>query len=188
MNRRISSVLSFSRAYATRHPRPKPGTSERPPYHAPDPLLNNPNATTTNLNDENLTFIHRPPPSAPSPFSLTTNPVSPLLRAHQNVPGETLMPPQLRASKLSESFVLTEAQKAEMRELRRSDPKQWTRSALARKFGCPSWFIEYVAALPKSARKAARRERDAVHAANREKWSERHSMVKAIRLRKREFW
>ncbi|KAJ8520857.1 hypothetical protein ONZ45_g2376 [Pleurotus djamor] len=188
MSSRLPSILTSTRAYATRFPRPKPGTSERPPYHPPDPLLNNPKATTVTFSDENLTFIHRPPPSAPSPFSLTTNPASPLLRPPQPIPEGTAQPPTLRRSQLSEDFVLTDEQKAEMRTLRRQDPKTWTRSALAKKFGCPSWFVEYIAALPKSARKAAWKVREEEHAANRAKWSERHSLVKAVRARKREFW
>ncbi|PBK82192.1 hypothetical protein ARMGADRAFT_1019779 [Armillaria gallica] len=67
-------ALSFTRSYATRYPRPKTGTSERPPYRTPDPLVNNPSTAVTTLPDEELTFIHRPPPTSPAPFILTTSP------------------------------------------------------------------------------------------------------------------
>lgn len=76
---------------APKYLRPRPGTAERPPYRAPDPLVNNPKATVTKLGgEEELTFIHRPPASAPSPYSLSVAPASPLLRPRtMSVGGDT---------------------------------------------------------------------------------------------------
>src|SRR5258705_2524283 len=75
---------------APKYPRPRPGTAEKPPYRAPDPLVNNPKATVTKLGgEEELTFIHRPPASAPSPYSLSIAPASPLLRPRTMSVGDT---------------------------------------------------------------------------------------------------
>ncbi|KAJ2978638.1 hypothetical protein NUW54_g11257 [Trametes sanguinea] len=81
----LSLRLPFSRSYATRLP-------ERPPYRAPDPLRNNPHATYQELADKNLTFIHRPPPTAPSPLSYTTSPASPLHLVYALPPSRSSRP------------------------------------------------------------------------------------------------
>src|SRR5262245_7455973 len=78
---------TLNRTYKNRH-------AERPPYRAPDPLVHNPDAKVTML-EQDLTFIHRPPPTALTPFSLTTAPASPLLRRPAK---ETPLPPVLRPS------------------------------------------------------------------------------------------
>ncbi|KAJ7288443.1 hypothetical protein C8J57DRAFT_1280261 [Mycena rebaudengoi] len=64
-----SSAPAFTRGYATKKwphptkfPRPKRRSSERRAYHAPDPLVNNPQAVVTPFPDQDLTFIHRHPP------------------------------------------------------------------------------------------------------------------------------
>ncbi|KIK69627.1 hypothetical protein GYMLUDRAFT_34012, partial [Collybiopsis luxurians FD-317 M1] len=150
----------LSRAYAPKWPRPKPGTSERPPYRAPDPLINNPSATVTALPDEDLTFIHRPPPTAPSPISYTTNPVSPLLRPSAQ-PTSSPLPPLSRPSADKPSPApLTPQQITEIRQLRLQNPTKWTRSKLAEKFGCTQQFVALVAATKKSTRKKLLRRRD----------------------------
>lgn len=65
----------------------KPRTKIKDPLaSAPQQTLSYPNLTeTSGIPDNNekttkLTFIHRPPPTAPSPHSLTSAPASPLLR------------------------------------------------------------------------------------------------------------
>lgn len=176
------------RTYATRWPRPKPGTAERPPYRPPDPLINNPNATVTVLSDEDLTFVHRPPPTASSPQSFTTNPTSPLLRP-KNEPKNSPLPPLIRpsAEKASPSR-LSDENVAKLKQLRRSDPKKYSRTVLAKMFGCTQGFVSLVAALPKTQRKAMRKAREAEHQAIRDKWSQKHSLVKAIQVKKKEFW
>jgi hypothetical protein len=188
INRRLSFALSFSRAYATRWPRPKPGTSERPAYHAPDPLVNNSNASVTPLEDGDLTFIHRPPPTSPSPFSLTTAPTSPLLRPHPS-PVTGPLPPFIRpsADKVQPQRASDEVV-AEIRKLRLSDPAKYSRGKLAQMFGCTQHFVSSIAALKKPQRKALIRIRDQKHEVVREKWSEKKSIVRAIRAKRREFW
>lgn len=183
----------FTRTYATKWhagkwPRPKPGTAERPAYHAPDPLINNPNAAVTELPDEGLTFIHRPPPTAPSPFSLTTNPVSPLLRPrtpHEDVP----LPPFSRANNNKEPLPRASAQTmSEIRRLRALDPDRYTTGVLARKFKVTRGFVQAIAALKKSKRRAKWAEQDAVAAAARANWSEKKTMTMLIRAKRRELW
>lgn len=188
MNRRLAFALTFSRTYATRWPRPKPGTSERPAYHAPDPLVNNPKAAVTPLEDEDLTFIHRPPPTAPSPFSLTTAPTSPLLRPDPS-PITGPLPPSIRpsADKVQPQRASDEVI-AEIRRLRFSDPTKYSRGKLAQMFGCTENFVGSIAALKKPQRKALIRVREQKHEAVREKWSEKKSTARAIRAKRREFW
>lgn len=183
MNRR---VLTFIRSYSGKWPRPVSGSSERPPYYAPDPLVNNPNAAVKAFDD--LTFIHRPPPTAPSPFSYTTNPASPLLRP-PTLPVDAPLPPLIRpsAEKIQPPRV-TEEVKLEIRRLRLSKPEHYTRGKLAKQFGVTQQFVALVAALPKSKRRAAIKVREQKHEKARESWSEKRSMVKAIRARRREFW
>lgn len=178
----------LTRAYSAKYPRPSPGTSERPAYHAPDPLINNPGATVTTLTDEDLTFIHRPPPTAPTPFSTTLSPASPLLRPAPP-PLDGPLPPYIRPSaykpappRLPDHIV------AEIKRLRLSDPVKWTRGKIAKKFGCTQTFVGMIAAVKKPQRKQLVKAHDAIAAAAREKWSERHSIVRAIREKRRALW
>ncbi|KAJ6557397.1 mitochondrial ribosomal protein subunit L20-domain-containing protein [Mycena vulgaris] len=178
-------LRAFTRAYATKWPRPKPGTSERPAYHAPDPLVNNPQAVVTPLPDEDLTFIHRPPPTAPSLYSLTTNPVSPLLRAKP--PQEEIpLPPFARKQPppRASAHVMSE-----IRRLRALDPEHYTTGVLAHKFNVTRGFVSSIAALPKkSQRRAKWREQDAVHQLARDKWSEKKTTLMMIKAKRRELW
>ncbi|KAJ3505050.1 hypothetical protein NLJ89_g7619 [Agrocybe chaxingu] len=183
-------ALRFSASiarHAPKYPRPKPGTAERPAYHHPDPLLNNPKAAVTNLEDGQLTFIHRPPPTAPSPFSLTTAPSSPLLQ-----PSPTLLagplPPLSRSGPKLPSPRLSDEDLAKLIELRRSDPATYTRGKLAKMFNCTQVFVGQVAPLKKPARRTILKARNQEHEKNREGWSEKHSIVKAIRAKRRELW
>ncbi|KAF5389301.1 hypothetical protein D9757_003466 [Collybiopsis confluens] len=181
-------IQPLSRAYAPKWPRPKPRTSERPPYRAPDPLINNPAATVTALPDQNLTFIHRPPPTAPSPLSYTTNPVSPLLRPPTQ-PTSSALPPLSRPSANKPPLEpLAPEQITEIRRLRRSNPTKWTRGRLAEKFGCTQHFVGLVAATKKPMRKKLVQRRDEEHNANRAKWSEKKSLVAAISQKRRQYW
>ncbi|KAJ3789161.1 mitochondrial ribosomal protein subunit L20-domain-containing protein [Lentinula aff. detonsa] len=186
-HRLVSFTRPLTRAYAPKWPRPKPGTSERPPYRPSDPLNNNPSATVTALPDENLTFIHRPPPTAPSPISYTTNPVSPLLRPPSS--PSSILPPLLRPSvDKSVPIRLTAVQVAEIRRLRSLDPVKWTRGRLAKKFDCTQQFVALVAATKKTTRTKLIRRRDEEHEANRGKWSEKRSLVAAISQKRRQYW
>ncbi|KAL1743622.1 mitochondrial ribosomal protein subunit L20-domain-containing protein [Schizophyllum fasciatum] len=198
MNSRLGSVaLTLRRTYASqatrfRYPRPKPGTSERPPARPADPLATSPAAAATELDDEPLTFIHRPPPAAASPVSYTTLPASPLLRARPAADGPRAsgaLPPVFRRADRRPTDPVAPHAVLRMRELRNRDPARYTRGVLARMFGTTEAFVGMVAALrSKSARKARVRERDALHAQSRAQWSERREMIVAIRQKRRTFW
>lgn len=196
MNRQFAScALSFRRTYATKGnlpggkwPRPKPGTSERPPYYAPDPLVNNPKAAVTTLPEDDLTFIHRPPPTAPSPLSLTTDPVSPLLRP-STPPTSSPLPPFIRPSADKEvPQRASDEDVAEIRRLRLLNPSKYSRGVLAKMFGTSQNFVGQIAAVKKTKRKALIKSRDEEHELVREKWSDKKSIVRAIRVRRKEFW
>ncbi|ESK95041.1 60s ribosomal protein l20 [Moniliophthora roreri MCA 2997] len=189
ITRRLQSLsVPFARYYPGKYPRPKPGTSERPPYRAPDPLINHPTATVTSLPEDDLTFIHRPPPTAPSPLSFTTNPVSPLLQP-QKPPTEAPLPPLLRPSATKEALSrVPDKVVAKIRQLRLSNPEKYTRGRLAKQFGVTQHFVALVAATKKSQRKQLVAVRDAIHAANREKWSDKKKLVEDIRQKRRTFW
>ncbi|KAF9077561.1 mitochondrial ribosomal protein subunit L20-domain-containing protein [Rhodocollybia butyracea] len=188
LGRQLPSFTRFlARTYAPKWPRPKPGTAERPPYRAPDPLINNPSATVTNLPDEELTFIHRPPPTAPSPISYTTNPVSPLLK-DPTPSTSSALPPLTRPSTESSYPRLTTEQIAEIRRLRSVNPVKWTRGVLAKKFNCSQQFVALVAATKKSTRRQLIRNRDVEHEKNREQWSEKRRLVVAISQKRRQYW
>ncbi|KAF8208841.1 hypothetical protein K438DRAFT_1917215 [Mycena galopus ATCC 62051] len=173
----------FTRGYATKlnkWPRPKPGTAERPAYHAPDPLLNNSQAV-------DLTFIHRPPPTAPSPYSLTTNPVSPLLRPRS--PKENLpLPPPSRPKYAKEPLPRASTQTIlEIKRLRALDPDRYTCGVLATKFKVTRGFVQAVAALKKSQRNAKRRAQEVIAETERAKWSEKTTTLRLIKAKRRNF-
>ncbi|KAH9890009.1 mitochondrial ribosomal protein subunit L20-domain-containing protein [Cubamyces lactineus] len=169
---------SFARSYATRLP-------ERPPYRAPDPLRNNPNATYQEL-EESVTFIHRPPPTAPSPLSYTTNPASPLLKDGPT-PVTGALPPQVGKAREAHARLSDDAI-AKMRDLRRADPATWTRGRLAKEFGCSPWFVGKIISLKGPDRRRALEEREKAHEAARAKWGERKSLQMDIRRKRKEFW
>ena len=177
------------RGYATRR-------AVKPPPKIIDPLLNSPNAEISNLPD-GLTFIHRPPPTAPSPFSTTLLPASPLLRSSASTTGsgseaqdrEVSVPPRMRKEKAFPSNrVLTEEDFEKMRELRASNPYYYTRSRLAKQFNCPPFLVAQKIPLDTQSRTAAVEKRELAHEEIRSKWGERKSMVMAIRKKRREYW
>jgi len=184
--------LSFARHYATKYPRPRPGTAERPPVHRPDPLEGNPNAVVTQLPDENLTFIYRPPPTAPSPFSLTTAPASPLLQSSKpdEKTGNPLPLPPISRPSLNKPPLerLSDEDVEKIRQLRRSDPQTYTRTKLAKMFGCTQTFVGAVAALKKSQRRAAIRKEEEKRSGERAGWSEKKTLVREIRAKRRLLW
>ncbi|KXN88197.1 hypothetical protein AN958_07656 [Leucoagaricus sp. SymC.cos] len=192
VTRVFNSSWPLARGYATKHaskfPRPKPGTAERPAYHAPDPLVNNPKAAVTTLEDENLTFVHRPPPSVATPHSFTTNPSSPLLMPNVT-PVDGPLPPVARPGMQKPSPVrATDEVVAKIRELREADPEKYSRGELARMFKVTRSFVSMVAPLRVTRRKKILEKTAAEHEEARSKWSERHSLVQAIRRKRRELW
>ncbi|KDQ62575.1 hypothetical protein JAAARDRAFT_149554 [Jaapia argillacea MUCL 33604] len=187
MNRRAPSVFSiFSRSYATKITPRKPRAPERPPPKQIDPLETSPNAVKTAL-PGNLTFIHRPPPSAPTPHSLSVNPTSPLLRPASD-PAQAV-PPRLRASdEKPEPERVTDAQIHMIRYLRKTQPLLWTRSKLAKKFNCTENFVGMIARLENPVRKEVLKVRDEAHDEARSKWGHKKSLVRDIRKKRKEFW
>ena len=213
-----AQTLAFVRNYATTRLRVDKRRPERPPHRPPDPLANinnnNPNAVVSKLkDDETLTFIHWRPPTAPSPFSLTTAPVSPLLRPSPllSTPPSTIaadpaaaattmprtrrpLPPLLRPSaeaaqnQHQERERLSDEAVAEIRRLRRTHPEEYSRGRLAKMFGCTQAFVAAVAALPKPMRKRMVRKRDEGHARARAQWGERREEIRATRQRRRAEW
>ncbi|KAL6308431.1 mitochondrial ribosomal protein subunit L20-domain-containing protein [Sparassis latifolia] len=163
------------RTYATRLP-------QRPPYRAPDPLKNNPNAVSL---PEDLTFIHRPPPSAPSPLSYTTSPASPLL--HPEPSSSSSLPPLLRTDK-PQSPRLSQEDLLKIRKLRVEDPLTWTRSKLAKEFNCTPNFIGRAAAMKVRDRKKVLAQRDEEHEKARGLWGEKKSLFREIAKKRRDFW
>lgn len=176
---RVGLSLNFAR-YASRLP-------QRPPARAPDPLVNNPHATYEELPGD-LTFIHRPPPTAPTPESYTTRPASPLLKPPTATSSNTPLPPVLFPDTRIEPERMSQEDIRKMKDLRKADPDNWTVSKLAREFKCTTQFVRLMAPLNPSARKKKQAARDAMHAEQRAKWGERKSLVREIRQKRRELW
>ena len=191
--RSVGLRASLSR-YAPKYPRPRPGTAERPPYRASDPLVDNPKAVVTKLEGGALTFVHRPPPTAPTPCSLTTLPASPLLWPKSLSTSTRPLPPPIRPEKPKEEDDeaapprMSEEDIAKLKTLRRSDPLVYTRGKLAKMFGCTTTFVGMVAPLKKSQCRATHQVLNERHEEARRRWSEKHSIVKAIRAKRRELW
>ncbi|KAH8108736.1 hypothetical protein DFH11DRAFT_1071178 [Phellopilus nigrolimitatus] len=143
MKTRLSlPFTNFARSYATRRP-------IKPPPKIIDPLTSSSQANIQSFPD-GVTFVHRPPPTAPSPFSTTILPASPLLRTSEpsssspdepsssSSPETVPVPPRMRREReFPDNRVLTETDFAEMRELRAANPTYYTRTRLAKKFNCP---------------------------------------------------
>lgn len=199
---KLPARLSFPsnvRTYAIhkRHfPRPTSKRPERPPPKIKDPLTA-PNAARHSIGP-NLTFIYRPPPTAPSPFSLTTAPASPLLipgkplstaaaEESQAVGPSSLPPPLLNKSKVSERNLTTE-QIEKMKDLRIKNPGHWTQSRLAKRFGCSMRFVSIAAPLSKDLQRQALANRDQKHEEKRSKWGERKATAVVIRQKRRSLW
>ncbi|KAJ3542579.1 hypothetical protein NMY22_g3465 [Coprinellus aureogranulatus] len=190
LSRKLAPIPSFVRAYAPKYPRPRPGTAERPPLKHRDPLLNSPNATVTKLEDDDLLFVHRPPPSLEAPESTTALPASPLLqkRPASSSSGPVRLPPLVKGEKPKELKPLTPEDIAKMKELRASDPEKYSASKLAKMFGCTRLFVSQNTRIRTSQKTALWKKRDAEHEKHRARWSERHQLVKAVRAKRKEMW
>lgn len=180
------ALPSTTRRYATRRP-------ERPPSKIKDPLIS-PNAVHHQIAPD-LTFIHRPPPTAPSPFSLTTAPSSPLLLPSTPSPSYEAstsktagLPPPIQKPRKGPETKLSDEQIEDIRRLRAADPVEHTRAKLAKQFGCLPAYIPMIAPLSKAEMRKALARRDQEHEANRNRWGERKEMVVAIRKKRRSLW
>ncbi|CAL1712774.1 unnamed protein product [Somion occarium] len=171
-----SLLQPIFRRYASRLP-------ERPPYRAPDPLLNNPHATYQQVS-EDMTFIHRPPPTAPSPISYTTNPASPLLR---DASGVATLPPTVRPEK-AQPPRMSDEDLAKLRQLRMEDPDKWSTGRLAKEFNCTPAFVMRVAALKVADRKRLKKKRDEEHEENRGKWGDKKALNHEVRQQRKLYW
>jgi len=183
----IMSALarSLRRCYSTRLP-------TRPPPKVPDPLADVPKVQL----EDNLTFIHRPPPTMPSPESFTTAPSSPLLHPPVQQQGTTTsltdpsLPPVSRPSLIPKKQYprLTDQAIQSMRDLRHSDPTKWTRTKLASRFDCSPGFVSLVAGLKGSDWKKQVRNVAQEHQGSRDKWGEKKALLQGVKAKRREFW
>lgn len=179
----------LSRTYATRR-------AVKPPPKVVDPLTSSSNATVKTLPD-GVTFIHRPPPSAPTPFSTTMMPASPLLRSSATSSstststdaGSIPVPPRMRRERnFPSNCVLTESDFESMRELRASNPDVYTRKRLAKEFNCSPFLVAQKVPLDRQSKREKLAKVEAEHEEIRSKWGERKYMVKTIQKKRREYW
>lgn len=176
---------SLRRCYSTRLP-------TRPPPKVLDPLSDIPKVEL----EDNLTFIHHPPPTMPSPESFTTAPSSPLLRPPIQPEGTVTpftapsLPPVSRPSLIPKKQYprMSDQDIQSMRELRYSDPAKWTCTKLAAHFNCSPGFVSLVAGLKSGDWKRQVRDVADEHQRSRDKWGEKKALLQKIRAKKREFW
>jgi len=176
---------SLRRCYSTRLP-------TKPPPKVPDPLAEVPKVQL----EDNLTFVHRPPPTIPTPESFTTAPSSPLLRLPFQPQGsktsltDPSLPPISRPSLIPKKQYsrMTDEDIQSMRELRHSDPVKWTRTKLATQFNCSPGFVSLMAGLKSSDWKKQVRNVASEHQLVREKWGEKRALLQKIRAKRRDFW
>lgn len=189
LRRQVSLPLIFTRnatRQALKYRRPRPGQAERPPPKYVDPLASNDTASRVTSLEDNLTFIHRPPPTTPTPHSLTTNPASPLLRPATS--SSAALPPLVHPNTKAPPPPVPEKTVRQIRSLREKNPGVYTRGYLAKRFGVTQNFVGQVAALKKPLRKKVIAKRDEKHEEDRKEWSDRHSLVKAIQHKRKEMW
>ncbi|CAE6398272.1 hypothetical protein ACGC1H_004370 [Rhizoctonia solani] len=171
----LARPLCTIRNYAVSRSNPRPK----------DPVLKSPNANVQQIAPD-VTFIHNPPSSIPTPHSLTTAPISPLLSKPTRSDGTGYLPPELHPKPEVERPKLTQDQIAEIRRLRLSDPKNNSCQALAEMFNCTPIFVSMVAPLPKQKREEL--EKDQREAQKKEQWGERKTLIREIRKKRRQFW
>ncbi|KAG9019761.1 hypothetical protein FRB90_009631 [Tulasnella sp. 427] len=173
----------------------------RPKHTVKDPLLNASNAEITELS-ENLTFIHRPPPTAETPLSYTTKPTSPLLRQSDAPSTSTSasLPPPLHSHQTNRGQAkrLTQDQIEEIRARRARDPKRNPAWKLAEEYGCSRLFISMVAPIKKidvqvktseglvHMNEAEKRQLEREKAMAR--WGERKQINREVKRLRREIW
>ncbi|KAF2861343.1 hypothetical protein K470DRAFT_299285, partial [Piedraia hortae CBS 480.64] len=95
--------------------------------------------------------------------------------------GSTVRPP---AQAHKKKYHLTPTEVEEIRTLRASDPRTWTRLRLAEKFGCSQFFISLCCSGPEEYVRKRREEVDAI----REKWGPRKREARELRAHKRGMW
>ncbi|KAF8682719.1 RmlD substrate binding domain [Rhizoctonia solani] len=171
----LARPLYIVRNYAVSRSNPRPK----------DPILNSPNAKAQQIAPD-VTFIHNPPSSVPTPHSLTTMPASPLLSKPTRSSGADHLPPVLHPKAEVERPKLTRDQIEEIRRLRLSDPKTNSCQVLAEKFNCTPIFVSMVAPLPKQKREELEKEQR--EAQKREQWGEKKNLIREIRKKRRHFW
>lgn len=229
---RISANNNTYSIFAQRRHFVKPRTKVRDPLaNAPSTTLSYPHITETQGIPEGeaainkLTFIHRPPPTSPSPHSIITAPASPLLRAptdHKKVfkgivklvPGRAPIitkdgkvpreetpskrqeaiarfmeqhagePPLLREYPGAKSRHLTENELKRMRGLREKNPQLYTRSRLAKMFGCSPVFVSMAAPLPREALQEVRKNEKE----QKMGWTWRKQLHREMRKKRRALW
>jgi hypothetical protein len=165
----------FTRSYAVRRlPRPK------------DPLQTSKNATRYEVSP-GVTLIHRPPPTSPTPHSLTTGPASPLLSPSPQSSSSTL-PPPLKAELPPKKYHLTNEELEGLRRLRAEDPNTWTAGALAQKFGCSQFFVRCAAPLSREQHKKWEVNTERELSVRKDGWGERKKLSREIRQKRKEFW
>ncbi|QRV85980.1 ribosomal protein subunit L20 [Ceratobasidium sp. AG-Ba] len=167
------SAATAVRTYAVARPNPRPK----------DPVLTSPNAKVQQIAPD-VTFIHNPPASVPTPYSLTTAPTSPLLVKRSSQTEPVPLAPELHPAKRTGGPKLTQAQIEEIRQLRHADPKTNSCQALARRFGCSPLFVSMAAPLKKEEREELAKDKKALQ----ESWGERKQLTRAIREKRREYW
>ncbi|KAF2458530.1 mitochondrial ribosomal protein subunit L20-domain-containing protein [Lineolata rhizophorae] len=96
-----------------------------------------------------------------------------------------LLPPTLRREdpNYRRKYHLTRAQVDEMRRLRLEDGHEWTRGALARRFGCSETFVGIVVRNPERGEAHRKMLEDAYR-----RWGRKKREAKEDRLRRRETW
>jgi hypothetical protein len=92
------------------------------------------------------------------------------------------MPPALKPVG-EKRYHVTSEQVAEMQELRKSDPGQWTIDRLAEKYECSTLFVR-IAAKNFEAGKAHHERLDAV----KDKWGRKKMLARRDRGRRKELW
>ncbi|KDN42399.1 FAD/NAD(P)-binding domain-containing protein [Tilletiaria anomala UBC 951] len=164
-----------------------PATSRNTPARRPrDPLAVDRSAMHHRL-PTGETFIVRPPPSAPSPYTSTLTP-NPILDGIAAAPPSPALPPPIkprtRSSVLPGSQPLTAQQILQLQALRKEDPLKNTASKLAKQFGCSPTFVRIAAPAPKEIKELRSSALDAL----RRTWGLRKQVARTEKAERRKLW
>lgn len=208
----------FKRALSATAPCLKPQAQAQPTplRRVRDPLLSSRSAQHYTL-ESGHSFIVRPPPSvvppshpflppptapaatrafAASPFRASVSESSLLVPSnHYSIENQHRLPSTRRgagSTNTTTSSLLTADQISRLQSLRRSDPSQWTRSALAREFNVPQHVVGRFGwgqgTEARQAERARRREVDAERKLQEDGQGWKRTIAREERRRRRSMW
>ncbi|KAL1310713.1 hypothetical protein AAFC00_000970 [Neodothiora populina] len=165
--------------------RVQPSDHHRKTTEATDHIIYNPPSSAPNVYHTPLKFLPANDPrrklhslAAATAAAASSSSTSPTSTAAEAAP----LPPPVRPIQ-AKKYHLSASEVDEIRRLRTSDPRTWTRVKLAEKFGCSQFFVSLCASAPEVAEER-KRELEEI----KKRWGRSKTEAREDRLRRKELW